>query len=401
MKRLTTALTLLVLAACSNSDYSGTDSSFATLAVSSLTLGEFHTCVGSNYGNFCWGSNPKGELGDESNAHSSIPVRVHSADSYTGLSAGTNYTCGLDGTGVKCWGFNYYGTLGTNAVPSVVDGSCGLGTACASDTPVAVEQVAGGNPLSGITQIAAGSSHVCARTSAGGAICWGNNGSGEIGNGNTTTQEVPAQVSGLTTNVTAVAVGQQHSCAIVSGALRCWGENGSGQLGNNSTTDSSTSVAANVLTANVTAVSLGQLHSCAIMAGAAYCWGDNSIGQLGDGTTTNRLVPTAVSGLGSGVTAISVGVAHTCAIHNGAAKCWGYTLDGQIGDGSYGFLRSSPVQVTGLDSGVTAIAAGNKHSCAVQGTKVYCWGGNDYGQLGTGDNVGSAVPVEVEDPSME
>lgn len=99
-------------------------------------------------------------------------------------------------------------------------------------------------------------------------------------------------------------------------------------------------------------VSAGTYHSCAVTtAGAAYCWGHNADGQLGDGTTTGRPMPVAVSGLSSGVQAVAVGLFHTCALTTaGAVYCWGYNFSGQLGDGTT-MDRSTPVAVIGLASG--------------------------------------------------
>lgn len=80
-------------------------------------------------------------------------------------------------------------------------------------------------------------------------------------------------------------------------------------------------------------VSNGQNFACAVtLAGGAKCWGDNSMGQLGDGTTTARLTPVDVTGLTSGVAEIAAGSNFTCAVlTNGTIKCWGYNGYGQLG----------------------------------------------------------------------
>ena len=100
-------------------------------------------------------------------------------------------------------------------------------------------------------------------------------------------------------------------------------------------------------------ITTGRNHTCALLGtGAAICWGSNLNSQFGDGTTTNRLTPTAVTGLDSDVTAITGGTRHTCALlATGAVTCWGDNTDGQLGDGTTA-NRLTPTAVTGLDSGV-------------------------------------------------
>ncbi len=120
------------------------------------------------------------------------------------------------------------------------------------------------------------------------------------------------------------------------------------------------------LASGITMVAAGTHHNCALTnIGAVLCWGDNPSGQLGDGTTVNRATPATVSGLNAGVAFITAGRAHTCAlISSGAVQCWGSNDSGELGDGT-STPRTTLVDVPGLSSGVTAIAAGASSSYAI------------------------------------
>ncbi|TAK59347.1 MAG: RCC1 repeat-containing protein [Dehalococcoidia bacterium] len=150
--------------------------------------------------------------------------------------------------------------------------------------------------------------------------------------------------------------------------------------------------------AGTDAVAGGLSHSCALRGGAVYCWGDNTYGQLGDSTNTPSLTAVAVtaSGMGSGVTAIANGLYHSCAIDaSGGVWCWGRNNSGQLGDTTT-TDSNFPVAVSGLTSGVTSISAGGAHTCAVQSGAAKCWGSDSLGQLGNGDPIGdSSTPVSV------
>jgi hypothetical protein len=201
-----------------------------------------------------------------------------------------------------------------------------------------------------------------------------------------------------TLQATQVATGHHHSCALLnSGAVKCWGENIYGQLGDGTVSSRLSPTPVFGLGSGVTQITVNSYHSCALLStGAVKCWGKNITSQLGDGSTSNRLSPVQVTGLTTGVQKIAAGTEHTCALlASGAVKCWGANTYGQLGDGS-SVLRSTPVQVGGLTAAVSQIAAGATHTCALLTTgAVVCWGGNFYGQLGDGTTTNRLNPTQA------
>lgn len=251
---------------------------------------------------------------------------------------------------------------------------------------------------------ASGQNFSCAINSSNGVQCWGDNASGQLGNGTTTDSHVPVQVTGLTGGVIDIAAGSLFACALTSsGGVKCWGENGSGQLGNKDATltDSSTPVDVYSLSTGVVALDGGSAHMCALLAtGGVKCWGANDAGQAGDGAYGNNLWPVHVLGLQSGVATISAGDNHSCAVlTDGTAKCWGSDAKGQLGNTGGNSATPVPVVVDSAGvpvSGIMAISAGQEQTCALLTTGgLKCWGWNNYGQLGNTNTTNQSYPVNV------
>jgi alpha-tubulin suppressor-like RCC1 family protein len=278
-------------------------------------------------------------------------------------------------------------------------GQLGDGTFTSRTTPVDVPGLA-----SGVAAVSAGYFHTCALTTAGGVKCWGANASGQLGDGTIYDRRTPVGVSGLSSGVAAISLGLDHTCALTTvGGLKCWGYNDSGQLGDGTNTHRAAPVDVSGLTSGVAGVSAGGFHTCALtMAGGVKCWGYNFYGQLGDGATTNRATPVDVSGLSSGVAAVSAGQYHTCVLTTaGGVKCWGWNVHGQLGDGTFGDpacnCRNTAVDVSSLSSGGgAAVSAGYFHTCALTTAGgVKCWGDNSVGGLGDGTTTTHTTPVDV------
>ncbi|OAI44530.1 hypothetical protein AYO38_00080 [bacterium SCGC AG-212-C10] len=133
-----------------------------------------------------------------------------------------------------------------------------------------------------------------------------------------------------------------------------------------------------------TLVAAGRLHTCGIAEGSVKCWGLNTNGRLGDNTTTMRTSPVNVQGIAGVVVDIDAGEDHTCAVtQSGAVYCWGANQFGQLGHGTAD-AGSKTAQIVGGVAGATHVSAGDSFTCATAATAIYCWGNNTYGQLGIG-----------------
>ena len=362
-----------------------TESLIPLADIASIGTGAAHTCALTSPGGGvkCWGWNESGRLGDGSTESRSTPVDVVGLSSdISAIAPGGSHTCVLTtGGGVKCWGYNLNGQLGDGSRES-------------KSMPVDVVGLD-----SGVTAITVGLNHACALTTGGGVKCWGYNGWGNLGDGTAVSRSTPIDVVILSSSVSAIAAGQEHTCALtIGGGVKCWGSNQYGQLGDGSTaSDESRAVDVVGLSSGVSAIAAGWHHSCALTTdGGIKCWGRNEWRQLGDGTTVSRSTPIDVVGLSSGVSAIATGGYHTCALTTGGGvKCWGENVWGQLGDGTT-VSRSTSVDVVGLGSGVSAIATGGTHTCALPtGGGVKCWGENGYGRLGDGSTNLKTTPVDV------
>lgn len=253
--------------------------------------------------------------------------------------------------------------------------------------------------LAGARALALGGNHTCALLREE-IVCWGANEHGQLGDGAARDHAFPMPVQGLR-GASAVAAGLDTTCAIVQDAVFCWGLGANGQLGHGKKSSSllpvkvSLDPPAGPRLPAPRQVTVGGSHACVLLAGGkARCWGANDHGQLGDGSIQERTTPVAVAGLDR-VKQLAAGRNHTCALReDGSVWCWGWNNDGQLASSDREDGRK-PLPVAGV-VGAVEVAAGNSHNCArLGGGKVLCWGWNRDGQVG-GDAVGDALePVEV------
>jgi len=247
------------------------------LRFSVLTAGESHTCGLSGGGvPLCWGENLSGQLGDGTRNSQTVPRTVGGGLVFSTIGAGWNHTCGLTANGnAFCWGLNSNGQLGDGSTLDRLE-------------PVLVRGA--------VSTIVAGRAHTCG-ISQGSVLCWGDNSFGQLGNDTNVSQGQPVEVVGLPTVPTHLAAGAIHTCALVDGGRAfCWGQNFSGQLGDGTTANHARPVEVDG-GHRFTEIHAGGAQTCArTAAGAEYCWGLNQNGQLGDGTRANRSSPTRVGG---------------------------------------------------------------------------------------------------------
>lgn len=395
-----------------------------------IAPGTEHTCALLDTSRVkCWGRGTWGELGLEAGGERGSqpgqmgdalpPVDLGTGRSALEVAAGRHYSCArLDNGQVKCWGSNDGGALGLGTIDDLGsrDGEMG-------DWLPAVD-LGSGRTAAGI---AAGWAHTCAVLENGQIKCWGWNNFGQLGIGDTLNRgdgpgemgdNLPVAELGAGQRAVQVSAGwSQHTCArLESGQVKCWGLNYSGQLGLGDTHvrgDEPGEMGDNLPAVDLGTgrvardIAVGYDHSCAVLDnGQLKCWGGAGFGQLGipnppnnrgdDAGEMGNNLPAVDLGSGRYAVEVAAGDLHTCArLDNGQVKCWGANNRGQLGLGdeeSRGVLpgeMGDNLPAVDLGAGRTAveIAAGPYSTCArLDNGGAKCWGSNGYGQLGLGDN---------------
>jgi alpha-tubulin suppressor-like RCC1 family protein len=355
----------------------------------SVATGANFSCALTTFGTVkCWGSNDSGQLGDGTYRERPSPVEV------TGITGAKSVAVG----GIPLHDFGWACAVGDTGVMcwgKNDKGSLGVATPSESTRPIAVASLG-----SDVTAIALGYSHGCALTSGGGLKCWGENGKGQLGDGTTETRRLPIDVLGLDHGVAAVAAAGMQTCILTTaGGVQCWGDNEYGQLGDGTKKAHSKPAGVEGLGSGVASISAGHHHSCAVLtSGKVMCWGRDQYGQIGNGVEKPRVTkPFEVQGLPP-MALVSAGYMATCGVSRaGAVICWGHGGDRELGDGSRDDNPERRVVHT-LESGVApSLWMGKWHGCAVTVVGgVKCWGWNARGALGTGDTTqATSGPVDV------
>jgi alpha-tubulin suppressor-like RCC1 family protein len=314
-----------------------------------------------------------------------------------------SHTCGVTPAGrIDCWGANGFGQLGNGGFDDA-----------AVPIPVMVP------PGVEFREVSAGGHHTCALSADFDVYCWGANGRGQLG-ADTAFQSTPFPVRVFNVGTfTSLSAGGFFTCGSNPDVTSCWGDNRWGQLG--SGTPGGFSILPLTVRASVDGVSAGFEHACAIgISNEARCWGRADLLQLGSTLALETCLgidcsssPLEVVGFWS-FRQVSAGGTHTCGLtQNHLVLCWGDNENGQLGLGTRS-TAEFPNATTVLAGETTlpgrvgrtlrierrgrAVTAGGNHSCALaQNSAPFCWGRNDFGQVGAGPALFSHLrPVEIE-----
>lgn len=358
--------------------------------ISEFGLGRDHSCaLLANGGVWCWGLNDQGQLGDGTAIDRSQPSQVAGLSQVTHLAVGQDHSCATDSHGaLRCWGSGSNGQLGNGATDDALE-------------PVEAD-------LTDVAGIALGDDFTCAVTTAGSVYCWGENEHGQAGPGfgDGVQEELPAPID-VGGAPTALVAGKNHACALLEeGRVVCWGGADVGQLGDDTLEERGTVAPVSGL-AGVTHLAAGGDHTCAITdGGTLFCWGSNERGQLAFAGDSEIDTCTSADGiplsclpveidLGARALAVTAGLHHTCAaVEGGEVWCFGGNEAGQLGYGSYDD-STTPVKVS-IDAPIASLAAGETQTCAVSDDRrVYCWGSNRAAQLADTAALVASTPVKV------
>lgn len=341
------------------------------------------------------------------------------------------------GTGDDAGNSQTDGSVADNFVPPGDAGGADAAAVCAA-AATANNVTCGPGVSPCIVQIAGGGRTFCARDTNCKIYCWGENAEGQLGKSPATTpfSSTPVAIdfgSQLAVGVDVggtfdFRIGQAAVCARLSAiggaapTVACWGANQFGQLGvddagpeidDGGDPISTTPVSVPGIS-NVAGLYVGAMHTCAVLSNAGgtapasmQCWGNNNHGELGrDTPLANDPTPGSSTVTPGGLFGASVGYQDTCILNAaGHVECVGRDEAAELGDDA-GDIGSDQQDASVYKTIATPVAAqlaslGNTN-CIVTKTdsKIYCWGNNAEGEIGSGTATAAAVPVAETPPAL-
>jgi alpha-tubulin suppressor-like RCC1 family protein len=400
-------------------------SSFGSLSgrtIIQVSAGIAHIAVLDSTGQVhCWGLGSNGQIGNNTTTSiNSLPINVSSFGSLSTKTVkqvicGGSHTLALDTSNVvHAWGLNGNGQLGNNSTTQ-------------SLIPIAINSF---GSLSGRTviQLAGGYSHSLALDTLGELHAWGSNTSGRLGNGTTTQSLVPINISSFGTlagvSVSSIDAGDVHSLAVdTNGGLHAWGGDNYGALGNGASSTSNVPILisgnfGSLISRTVKQVSGSLYNTIAIDdLDEVHVWGYGTFGTIGNNTTTSTNdSPISISAFGSlvfpvispikrEIVSVSTGTSTSYILDNtGEVHVFGEGTSGKLGyfplnknNGSY---TSIPVNISNFGSlsgkSIVQISSLGSHVIVLDSSgQVHIWGIGSNGRLGNNDTVNQQVPINI------
>lgn len=352
-----------------------------------LAVGANHTCVTRTDGGVtCWGANNQAQMGSGSStppAPGYTSVTIPGEAPLDAIYSGGEHLCVLTEDALSCWGRN-----NNNQIDPGAESLLAPHTMPVDGPPGAV---------------GLGLEHSCVSEPGGpGVQCLGGNANDELGGGGSLpiASDLPVALP-----IVALAIGDDHSCALADGRVWCWGSDTHGQLGQNTVAGPTPMKTEVTLPSDAIAIAAGADHTCAAVAGgmAVRCWGRNNNGQIGDGTTTNRGLPTSIAEPPpAAVVMLDATVDTTCALlADGDLWCWGGEQAADLGlDGTPADPLTVPQRVPGVDAlpePIEGFGVGSRHLCAYTSSgRLWCWGRNSSWQVGIIGQLLVEEPYELD-----
>jgi Regulator of Chromosome Condensation (RCC1) repeat protein len=336
------------------------------LPITSLVAGFDHACALRSFGALCWGDVPLmpgiAIAGPEMIAYRALPNLLVD-DKVAGFASGYHRLCIVQSGSLRCW--QPYDPQLPLREPTLIPG---------------FER--------SVTAIGASQTQICAVV--GGALrCW----NGASLSSESITQIIPAGVTGLSSG--------DPQCAIMSGGgLKCWSmEYQPQEKSSKLVVQDVVGLKGEIRSLSATGAD-AQHFACGVDSEGLKCWGNNFGGVIGKrpGNAVRNLPPAPIAGLETGVSFVATNLDHSCAIKEGKVYCWGgLNSVGQLGDGSAKFVEGI-VEVKGVES-ATQVAVGPRYSCALTASgRIWCWGGNEFGETGSGSHDVCIEPQRAGDP---